>query len=220
MFRAKRLLLILGLLATLALPTSAGERGLLGLMLQDYRIGGGGDRSTFVGAEVVEVTPGLPAERAGIAPGDVIVAIDEILVESTGHLQVTIAGMAPGSRVEIRLMRRGEMLSIPVRIAGWRLFLLGQPHFGLFSSVVTLKALDAELRIRFGLAPEVEGLAITRVDPDSTYRTILKEGMVIQRINGVKVTRETEVLRLLNPELNRLEILEDGVVGSLAFRGF
>lgn len=195
-----------------------GERGLLGLMLRDYLSGGQGGR--FLGSEVVEVTPGLPAERAGIEAGDIILAIDQVLIESTHHLQVTIAGFRPGTRVNVKLARRNEIMDIPVRLGGWNAFLLSEPRFGMFSSVVTLRPLDGELRRRYGLGEEVQGLVVTGIDPNSTYRTVLSEGAVIQRINGQPVRQVAEVLTLLQPDLNRLEVLEDGVVGSLAIRGY
>lgn len=217
---------LVALFCWLALPVTGTEaetllqRGLLGLMLSDYIPEGGLEPEEFLGSEVVEVTPGLPAERSGIREGDVILAIDQELIQSTDHLQMTIARKKPGSVVEVQVVREEGILSIPVRIASWNSFLLRKPTFGIFSSVVQLEPLSARLRLRFGLPESARGLVVINVDEQSIYQNVLQEGTLILRINEEPAQDLEDVIRLFRPGLNRLEILEDGVIGSLAIQGF
>jgi S1-C subfamily serine protease len=60
------------------------------------------------GAFVVNVLPGSGAERAGLEPGDVIVAVDGTRVESAASLTEAIAGLDPGQEVAITVEREGE----------------------------------------------------------------------------------------------------------------
>jgi putative serine protease PepD len=55
------------------------------------------------GALVQEVAPGSPADRAGIAPGDVIVGVDGDTVKQPDDISRAIADNKPGDRAEIEL---------------------------------------------------------------------------------------------------------------------
>ncbi len=60
----------------------------------------------FPAAAVVRtVTPGAPAEVAGLRPGDMITAINARVVESPNDVVNLIAGMHPGDRVDIQFVR-------------------------------------------------------------------------------------------------------------------
>lgn len=202
------------------LQATSGTRGLLGLMLADYVPEGGLEDSEFLGSEVVEVTPGLPAARAGLLEGDVIVAVDEVFIRSTKHLQVTISEKTPGTVVAIKVVRPGQVLDVPVRITSWEAFLLEKPRFGLFSSAIQVRPLDAELRTVYRIPPEWEGLVVVGVDEQSIYRNILEEGSLILKINQKPAQQIDDILQHFHSGLNQLEILESGVVGSLAIRGY
>jgi regulator of sigma E protease len=80
------------------------------------RVVRGGDTTTIEvayrsGVEVGVVQPGMPASRAGIAPGDRVVSIGGEPVNSFYDLQVVGAELPPGERVEVTVMRDGEELS-------------------------------------------------------------------------------------------------------------
>ena len=60
------------------------------------------------GALVSAVESGSPAEKAGIKPGDVIVAVDGRTVEQSADLPRVIGETRPGTRVSISLWREGK----------------------------------------------------------------------------------------------------------------
>lgn len=62
-------------------------------------------------AQVEGVLPGSPAEKAGIAAGDIILAVDDHPVEHFFHL-VRLISDRPGREVTITVQRKGEILSI------------------------------------------------------------------------------------------------------------
>ncbi len=72
---------------------------------------------TLAGVEISSVTPGLPAEKAGIRMGDVVMAIDGVPVESVTDLQVRIAGLQPGGKVTVGLIRSGAPMEVTVTLA-------------------------------------------------------------------------------------------------------
>jgi S1-C subfamily serine protease len=69
------------------------------------------------GAVVVSVTPGSPAAKAGIEPGDVITAIDATAVASVDDLLDVIATHGPGEKVTVTLKRGSRRLELTATLA-------------------------------------------------------------------------------------------------------
>jgi len=68
------------------------------------------------GAIVSDVSPSSPADHAGLQPGDVIVAVDGEDMEDNNHLTRYISTKAPGTEVDLRLLRESETKSIRVTL--------------------------------------------------------------------------------------------------------
>ena len=63
-------------------------------------------------ARIVRLYNGGPAQRAGIRPGDILLAIDETEVTSDREALLRVAGSAPGAKLTLQLQRgtqRGEV---------------------------------------------------------------------------------------------------------------
>lgn len=68
------------------------------------------------GVFVNEVSGGGAAELAGILPMDVITAVDDRKVSNVAQLQEMIGTKQVGDMVEVNVIRKGQLLSIPVRL--------------------------------------------------------------------------------------------------------
>ncbi|HEY7883795.1 MAG TPA: Do family serine endopeptidase [Cellvibrionaceae bacterium] len=86
------------------------QRGWLGVVItdvsRDLAISFGLDKP--IGALVNSVEPDSPADRAGIKPSDIIVGFNGREVSESRMLPQLVGGVAPGTEVEMALMRRGE----------------------------------------------------------------------------------------------------------------
>ena len=69
------------------------------------------------GALVSDVTSGGPAEKAGIRSGDVIVGFDGKEIKDEHDLPQIVAFTKPGKTVNVRLLRGGKEVTVPVTIA-------------------------------------------------------------------------------------------------------
>lgn len=69
-----------------------------------------------VGAMIVEVIPGMPADEAGLRVGDVIVAIDQMPVDQNHSLADAIAQYEPGDRITVSFWRGDRQQSVVVRL--------------------------------------------------------------------------------------------------------
>lgn len=119
----------------LAVPINATTRRILAALRQDGRvrraylgIAGGTQPLAPAAAErlrrtaaigVVEVVEGSPAARAGLKPGDLIVAVGGQPVSRAGDLQGHMIGAATGKPMEVEVLRDGRLLrltAVPVEL--------------------------------------------------------------------------------------------------------
>jgi S1-C subfamily serine protease len=62
------------------------------------------------------VNPGSPAEAAGIKAGDIIVGIGDTTIDTEHPLNAVLAQNAPGDTVDVKVLRDGKTLTIPVTL--------------------------------------------------------------------------------------------------------
>lgn len=92
--------------------TPAPDKGRLGLAVrpltpEEQRAG------KFAGGLVVEQVAG-PAKRAGVRPGDVVLAVNGAPIESVGQLQSAVAGA--GKRLALLVQRKDGRIYVPVEL--------------------------------------------------------------------------------------------------------
>jgi putative serine protease PepD len=68
------------------------------------------------GAEVQDVAPNSPAQRAGLRPGDVIVAVDGDAVSEPGDVANALEGNEPGDSVVVEVERGGDREELDVTL--------------------------------------------------------------------------------------------------------
>ena len=68
------------------------------------------------GALVANVEKGSPAEKAGVAPGDVILKLDGAEVHDSSELPVAVASLPPGTQVTLTLWRKDHAQDVSVTL--------------------------------------------------------------------------------------------------------
>ena len=90
------------------------ERGWLGVSVQDLP-GNRGPRSN-AGVSIANIDRTGPAARAGLKPGDVVVAVDGTRVDTAQGLIKAVAATPPGNAVKLTVRRGGQNVDIPVTV--------------------------------------------------------------------------------------------------------
>jgi hypothetical protein len=68
------------------------------------------------GVKVAEVTPGSPAEKAGVKEGDVLLKVDGQDVANLQGFSTILRGLTPGQTVKVRLRRGGQEQTLDVTV--------------------------------------------------------------------------------------------------------
>jgi serine protease Do len=150
---------------------------------------------TQEGALVAQVSPGGPAEKAGIERGDVIVRLGDTEIHRMRELPRAVAAAEPGTKIDVEVMRKGESKTLHVEIAEMAAdqnaqASTPQPGDDQGSTAFGFDIADVPPAIqqRLGLT-EHEGALITRVYPGGGgERAGLRPGDVIVEVDRDAVT--------------------------------
>jgi serine protease Do len=94
----------------------------LGIMLTDVKDLNDAQKAKLgravpaAGAYVAELTPGAPAGKAGIRPGDVIIAIDSQRVGGSSDVVDYVSAQNIGNKVTLSFVRDGHSVTMPVTL--------------------------------------------------------------------------------------------------------
>ena len=177
------------------LKTGKVSRGRLGVRIQEVTTelaeSFGLDKKQ--GAVISEVLGGSPAERAGLKAGDIILAVNGKKVADMHALPRMVAAKKPGTKVKLKVLRRGENLQVKVVLddlegdSGTEYSQSGDDR--LESLGLTVRQLNPEFAERQRLTID-HGVVISRIDPDGRAAAAgLQVGDVILMVNNIEVKR-------------------------------
>jgi serine protease Do len=169
----------------------------IGPMTQDLAATYGLDKAT--GTVVSSVSAGSPAEKAGIEPEDVILAADGRTIEDNSALSRYVASKAPGTVVELEVLRDGKRRKVSVTLGTF-------PEEGTEAAAgetdrprlgMSLRDLTPDLADRLGFPQGTRGAVVTEVEPGSPAERVLRPRDVIVSVNGEPVKNVADFERAL-----------------------
>jgi|RhiMethySRZTD1v2_1073278.scaffolds.fasta_scaffold06475_9 serine protease Do len=167
------------------------------------------------GALVSDVMADGPAAKAGLQRGDVIIGFQGNKVQDSTELPRMVAAIAPGTKVQVEILRGGKKMTIPVNLgtlaeekeAAAKL----QPSDVEESVGLRVEAITPELARSLRL-DNTKGVVVSRVAPDSPAAEAgIQRGDIVREVNRQPVTdieSYTEATSHLTPNTPALFLLE------------
>jgi serine protease Do len=161
------------------------------------------------GAIVSDVAPGGPAEKAGLAPGDIVLALDGRPIENGRQLLVRIYAKTAGEKVQLGILRGSQRRELEAEVverrADPRQFSdrLNPDENAVEELGILAMDLDRELVNLMGGLREPHGVVVAAtLFQIHTLNGGFKAADVIHEINGKDVNNISEVRHELD-QLNR-----------------
>jgi len=178
-------------------------RGRIGVTIQDVNAqlaeSFGLDRPR--GALVSSVEKDGPAAHAGVAPGDVILAVDGHPVERYGELSSQIAAMRPGAEANLALWRNGKEQALSVKVAE----LKEQPQNVAYRS--------GKPKQQSAGQPSALGLTVRPLEPREKEQANTQGGLLVEEVSGPAQAAEIQpgdiILGINGKRVHSVKELED-----------
>ena len=207
-------------------------RGWLGISTQEVtpEIARGFGFTDGGGALVNEVTPGGPADRAGLRQGDIVIGFDDLRTTKSRELALAVAKAPIGHKAKITLWRDGRRMTVSPVISeipktSTARTATHRDEDGVSDLLgMRFTMVDDAVRRELGLAANVAGIVVLEIRGDSPFASAgLDRGDVIEEIDRHAVTSAQRAAALLrDAAVNRshtvlLLINRDGSQRYLAF---
>jgi serine protease Do len=180
-------------------------RGAIGVTIIDIATLDADDREYWglndvSGAVVQDVTTGQPAAKAGLRPGDAVIAMDGQPLESSADLISRISAHRPGESIKLTYLRDGRRGTAEVRLEDRESILQGasitvpeesgESERAFFSQLgIEVAEVDATSRRSLQIPADVSGVIISDVSVrGDAYEKGLRPGMVILEVNRQPVS--------------------------------
>ena len=146
------------------------------------------------GAFVGRVMPDAPGAKAGVRPGDVVIAVGDKPVRDPDDVIQTVQATPVGDKIPLTVLRNGKKVTLTVEV-GRR----PAPKDVLATRIMgewrgmRIEALTADLRTQTGLKESDKGVFVREVrDGSPAALAELVPGMVIDQVGEKKVTSTKE----------------------------
>jgi serine protease Do len=152
------------------------------------------------GLYVNDVPAGGAAASAGIKSGDIIKKIGGVEINDSPDLQEKIGRLSPGDKVQLTILRAGQLKNVEVTLRGESSIAATSPAVAATArpTGASLDKLGAsfapapnELKAKYG---SKSGVIVTGIEPGKMFDAIdVPKGLLITTVNGKPVNSEREV---------------------------
>ena len=147
---------------------------------------------TPTGALISDVTKDGPAEKAGLKPGDVVLAMNDIAIEHVDALGYRLATQMIGANANLKILTKGEEKTIEIVLArapegasNEPVLIEGRSPF----AGAKVSELSPRLAQRLGMPSETTGVTIVGIDRDSPAAGLgLRPRDIVREVNGAQIT--------------------------------
>src|SRR3954454_17812100 len=178
------------------------------------------------GALVQTVEPGLPAAKAGLQPGDIIIAADGRPITSNRALIDYISYLPVGSKINLTVIRNGKHQTLTASTVERTLEAdkddaTKQPEEAAPARNklgMSVQELTPQTRQSYGISDNVTGVVVTGVKEVSPAGDVLNEGDVISEVAGTKISNLAQfraaIDKLKSGQIARIYVTSSGRGGA------
>ncbi|MDN8581868.1 DegQ family serine endoprotease [Eikenella corrodens] len=175
------------------------ERGRIGVVIQEvnYDLAKSFGLQAANGALISQVTPGGPADKAGLQPGDIVQSVNGENVKASSDLPVLVGMMPPGTQLTLGIWRNGKREEVQVTLGSSN---TGSTDAGNQSGSGT----NADNGSGFTSEPtglqlrsQGQGLLVLQVE-GAAQQAGLRRGDIILMVNRTTVSDENSFNQALN----------------------
>ena len=175
------------------------ERGRIGVVIQEvnYDLAKSFGLQAANGALISQVTPGGPADKAGLQPGDIVQSVNGENVKASSDLPVLVGMMPPGTQLTLGIWRNGKREEVQVTLGSSN---TGSADAGNQSGSGT----NADNGSGFTSEPtglqlrsQGQGLLVLQVE-GAAQQAGLRRGDIILMVNRTAVSDENSFNQALN----------------------
>ena len=196
------------------------KRAVLGITMSqiDDKIAEELKLSSRNGVYISGVSKSSAADEAGIKPGDVLVAIDSINVNTLPAVQETVSRFSPGDKAVVTVIRDGKEKKLEVTFKGTMQENGTVTDDGLVAFYgSSIKAADEKTLEKFGLK---NGVEIAELGPGKLMEAGAVEGFIILYVNDHPVKTPQDVIDIVKK--SKRTVFIEGVTpsGRTGYFGF
>ncbi|HEU4986543.1 MAG TPA: DegQ family serine endoprotease [Rhizobiaceae bacterium] len=167
------------------------------------------------GALVSDVASESPAAKAGLRPGDVVVALNGNAIQHPDALEYRLATQSIGKTAEIEVLRQGQSKTLEIRLTrapagnSAQLTIEGNGPF----AGAKVAELSPYLAQKLRLPVNLDGVAIVEVDRNSPAGGVgLRPRDIVREVNGQKIATAEELKQIAESQTRwwRFTIERDG----------
>ncbi len=165
------------------------------------------------GVIVSSVTPGGPAEKAGIKSGDVITELNGKAIEDSNTFRNEIASSGPGTSVNLTIIRSGAQQQLKATLGELSATPTtndsgGGGGEGSGRLGITVTPMTPDIAAQLGLRGGTQGLVVTDIDPSGPAADAgLQQGDVITEVNRQAVRSTGDIAGALQKSAGRPALL-------------
>ncbi len=184
------------------------QRGRLGVAIQEVNqsLADSFGLKKPAGALVSSVEKESPAAKAGLEPGDVILAINGKDIAASGELPAIVSGMAPGESAKLQVWRNGSARQIDVKVGQFsdeKVASADQPEAAKGRLGVVVRPLTPEEQRR----AEISGGVVVQDVAGAAAKAGIKAGDIVLSVNGERITGTEQLRDLVTKAGKRIAVL-------------
>jgi len=160
------------------------------------------------GALVGSVEKDSPAAKAGLEPGDVILAINGKEISSSSELPAIVSSMTPGEQARLQVWRKGGARQVDVQVGKFgdeQVASIDTPEAAKGRLGVVVRPLTAEEQRRANVS---SGVVVQNV-AGAAAKAGIQPGDIVLSVNGEAITSTEQLVGIVTKADKRIAILVD-----------